>query len=179
MKDVDYTKLFAEADYNISKTKKDDVKFLVAQDDEKMARTEKLADSIQNMIVGILKRAQSNTGHMVEIEGLQEYGTPKDVGWSIDDEKLEVMLDFSYSFEGVSCKDPKGFDYYHQISWEYLENILKKYHIQINRKQEENVEEAKKWYHISFTKCTDIITITLGRQLDNQEAPNIEPQKTK
>lgn len=169
MKEIDYTKLLAEADYHIAEKKQDKEKMLETMNPERKAETEKLAEGIQVLIADILKEVDDTKGCSFECGVFKKYGEPKDLDWKLDDEKFEMVLDFSYSIsdDTLSYCGPRGFDHDKKITWPYLEELLRKHNISISRKQARREEKPKNWFGTTY--YTDKITITLGRQKNNNK----------
>ena len=183
MKEVDYKKLFAQADYNIAEEKNDEAKMREvmqeALSDEKKQKTERLADSIQQMIVTILTTAKKNTGYETKYGEFKNYGEPKSLKWKLDEEKFTITIDYSYSISGDSmrCYGPTGFDNKKEISWIYLKDILGEHNIHIDRKKAKREDKQNDWYDTTY--YTDIITISLGRELEKEKEPveNVKEKK--
>lgn len=177
MKNIDYEKLFAQAEENIAEEKNLGKVNKELMEKEKLERTEELADAIQDMIVDILTKAKDDNGSIHEPEKFKDYGKPSSLKWVLDDEKFQITIDYSYqvSDDTLTYCGPRGFDHSKKISWRYLIELLNEHKIEISRKQKIREERPKNWYGTTY--YTDIITITLGRQKKKNSTDSINAKE--
>ena len=174
------------------------------QQRELRRRTEEVAKMFQDKTIELLKDYENTRNPIIEgaRKNFGEYGYAQKAHCGIDDEKFEVVYDFSDKYHTRDVRMtlnrcnpytndyiphyPREFAYGTSISWEYLESILENQNIKISRKQEKKVEKISLEDSLVTTK--DIITVTVGRKNIKDKTPVISepeavtseaPQKTK
>lgn len=186
---VDMLQLFDKA--------KDDAKEREAEKQRELRqRTEEVAKMFQEKAKELLKDYENTRNPIIENErkNFGKYGYAQNAHCSIDDEKFEVVYDFSDAYHTRDVRMsmnrvsplytnyiphfPRDFAHGISLCWEYLEKLLEDQNIKISRvkeRKEEKISEEDSWVTVK-----DIITITIGREKNKDKKPtNIETQKKK
>ena len=142
--------------------------------------TEKVAKMFQDKIKGTLEEMGKTLCPNIEFElrNFGEYGSAQTVWYKLDDEKFQIVYDFSDKYHTRDVRMtlnrcnpytndyiphyPREFAYGKSISWEYLEKLLEKKNIKISREQDRNEEKIS--FDDTLVTTTDIITVTVGRK---------------
>lgn len=180
MNDFDLQELFALADKNIliSKQQESEEKREINRKKRaKKLKAEKLALSIQKLIIEVVKNAKTNCGLITDIGAISNYGEPRNKTYELDDSKLQIKLDFSYSIASdILCyTGPRGFKT-DEINWKYLCELLKEKGIILEHHQTR--KETGDPNYITYTNFGDVLVITVERTKKLEvEEPSVSSRK--